>query len=384
MASPSLKRGAGHLASPAADAKKAKANGSITSFFGAPKSKTTATTTTRPAAPAPVSPSFNKQKWVGTLTSEQKELLQLEIDTMDESWLAHLKDEIIKPEFLALKRFLQKEKQSGAKIFPPEEDIYSWSRHTPLHTVKVVVIGQDPYHNHNQAHGLAFSVRPPTPAPPSLVNIYTGIKNDYPSFRPPPNKGGLLIPWAERGVLLLNTCLTVRAHQAASHSNKGWERLTQKAIDVITRVRTRGVVFLAWGTPAGKRITGINRERHCILQSVHPSPLSAHRGFFNNQHFKKCNEWLAERYGSDGIIDWSLFPSKETSAAPLSVVESSSVVANQSAQDKQTVTQSAKEVVVTKKSTKPVEEDDEFEDDIDALEALAASEDSSESGKLGS
>ena len=146
-------------------------------------------------------------------------------------------------------------------------------------TNMVYVIAQDPYHNYNQAHGLAFSVRPPTAAPPSLVNIYASIKNDYPSFVPPPNKGGLLIPWAERGVLLLNTCLTVRAHQAASHSNKGWERLTQKAIDVVTRVRTRGVVFLAWGTPAGKRITGINRDRHCILQSVHPSPLSAHRGF---------------------------------------------------------------------------------------------------------
>lgn len=147
--------------------------------------------------------------------------------------------------------------------------------------MKVVIIGQDPYHNHNQAHGLAFSVRPPTPAPPSLVNIYTGIKNDYPTFQPPPNKGGLLIPWAERGVLMLNTCLTVRAHQAASHSNKGWERFTQKAIDTVARVRTNGVVFLAWGSPAGKRVAGINRQKHCVLQSVHPSPLSAHRGFLS-------------------------------------------------------------------------------------------------------
>ncbi|KAL4885374.1 uracil-DNA glycosylase-like protein [Aspergillus karnatakaensis] len=379
MASPNLKRGAGHLVSPAADAKKAKANGNITSFFGAPKSKTTAMTASKPAAPAPVSSSFNKQKWVASLTSEQKELLQLEIDTLDESWLAHLKEEIMKPEFLALKRFLRKEKESGVKIFPPEEDVYSWSRHTPLHKVKVVVIGQDPYHNHNQAHGLAFSVRPPTPAPPSLANIYTGIKNDYPSFKPPPNKGGLLVPWAERGVLLLNTCLTVRAHQAASHSNKGWERLTQKAIDVVTRFRTRGVVFLAWGTPAGKRITTVNRERHCILQSVHPSPLSAHRGFFNNQHFKKCNEWLAERYGPDEIIDWSLISSKESSTAPLSVVQNSSVIVNHQPQDRKAVVETAKDAVVTKGSMQPVEDDDEFEDDIDALEALAASEDSSKS-----
>ncbi|KAL4939640.1 hypothetical protein BDV06DRAFT_198401 [Aspergillus oleicola] len=374
MSSPTLKRGAGHLAAPVVDAKKSKANGSITSFFGAPKAKTTGMATAKPAAPSPVSPSFNKEKWVATLSPEQKELLQLEIDTMHESWLAHLKEEIVKPEFLALKRFLQKEKQSGAKIFPPEEDIYSWSRHTPLHNVKVVVVGQDPYHNHNQAHGLAFSVRPPTPAPPSLVNIYTGIKNDYPSFIAPPNKGGLLIPWAERGVLLLNTCLTVRAHQAASHSNKGWERLTQKAIDVVTRVRTRGVVFLAWGTPAGKRITGVNRDRHCILQSVHPSPLSAHRGFFNNQHFKKCNEWLAERYGPDGVIDWSLVPKNESGKGPLAVVQSSSVVVNQ--QNEQAETTSTKEIVTTK-STKPTEEEDEFEEDIDALEALAALEEPS-------
>lgn len=163
------------------------------------------------------------------------------------------------------------------------------SRHTPLHKVKVVIVGQDPYHNHNQAHGLAFSVRPPTPAPPSLVNIYTGIKNDYPSFQRPPNKGGLLTPWAERGVLLLNTCLTVRAHQAASHSNKGWERFTQKAIDIVARVRSHGVVFLAWGTPAGKRVAGINRQKHYVLQSVHPSPLSASRGFVSiNSSYLLC------------------------------------------------------------------------------------------------
>jgi uracil-DNA glycosylase len=146
------------------------------------------------------------------------------------------------------------------------------------------MIGQDPYHNVNQAHGLCFSVRPPTPAPPSLKNIYKGLKNDYPSFDPPPNKGGLLIPWAERGVLMLNTCLTVRAHAANSHSGKGWERFTQKAIDIVARVRTHGVVFLAWGTPAGKRVAGVNRQKHSVLQSVHPSPLSAHNGFVSLAH----------------------------------------------------------------------------------------------------
>jgi uracil-DNA glycosylase len=152
------------------------------------------------------------------------------------------------------------------------------SRHTPLHTVKAVILGQDPYHNHNQAHGLCFSVRPPTKAPPSLRNIYKGIKNDYPSFEIPATDG-LLTPWAERGVLMLNACLTVRAHNANSHSNRGWERFTQKAIDIVARVRTHGVVFLAWGSPAGKRVAGVNKQKHCVLQSAHPSPLSAHHGF---------------------------------------------------------------------------------------------------------
>ncbi|KKK20935.1 hypothetical protein P175DRAFT_0502320 [Aspergillus ochraceoroseus IBT 24754] len=376
MASPSLKRGAGHLAAPVVDAKKSKSNGSITSFFGVPKSSS-ATKLTTASAP---SPTFNKQKWVSTLTAEQKELLQLEIDTLDETWLAHLKEEIVKPEFLALKRFLQKEKQSGVKIFPPENEIYSWSRLTPLNKVKVVIIGQDPYHNHNQAHGLAFSVRPPTPAPPSLVNIYKGIKNDYPSFQPPPNKGGLLTPWAERGVLLLNTSLTVRAHQAGTHSKKGWENLTQKAIEVVARVRTRGVVFLAWGENAKKCVAKTGKDKHCVLYSAHPSPLSASRGFFTNQHFKKCNEWLSERYGADGIIDWSLTTVTEKTSAPLATIQSSSVVINSkeslSSEDKPSPSKPAAEKTASSDKPTLAEDDDEFEDDLDALEQLVASAES--------
>ncbi|KAF7155026.1 hypothetical protein CNMCM5623_005234 [Aspergillus felis] len=374
MASPSgLKRNANHLSTPACDAKKPKANGSITSFFGAPKPRPVDVKTLTVSTP---SSNFNKDKWVASLTPEQQELLRLEIDTLHESWLSKLKEELVTPEFLGLKRFLKKERESGAKIFPPENEIYSWSRHTPLDKVKVVIIGQDPYHNHNQAHGLAFSVRPPTPAPPSLVNIYTGIKNDYPTFQPPPNKGGLLIPWAERGVLMLNTCLTVRAHQAASHSNKGWERFTQKAIDTVARVRTNGVVFLAWGSPAGKRVAGVNRQKHCVLQSVHPSPLSAHRGFFNNGHFKRCNEWLAERYGPDGIIDWSLTPKTKTGGPLAAISDPSPVIA-------QVKTSTAKlpdsdpsgeSKVASVKLMDPDGSLDEFDDDVDALEVLAAAE----------
>lgn len=185
--------------------------------------------------------------------------------------------------------------------------VFSRSRHTPLSTVRVVIIGQDPYHNHNQAHGLCFSVRPPTPAPPSLKNMYLALAHDYPSFTPPPRNSGLLTPWAEQGVLMLNTCLTVRAHEAASHQNKGWERFTQKVIDTVAKTRTRGVVFLAWGKPAQQRCKGLGTSgKHLVLQSVHPSPLSAHKGFLTCGHFKKTNEWLKERYGDDGVINWDL------------------------------------------------------------------------------
>lgn len=202
-------------------------------------------------------------------------------------------------------------------MYPFLDLTFPRSRHTPFNTVKVVILGQDPYHNHNQAHGLAFSVRPPTPAPPSLRNMYIGLANDYPTFTPPPNKGGLLTPWAERGVLMLNTCLTVRAHEANSHSNRGWERFTQKVIDLVAAKRTRGVVFMAWGTPAGKRVVKVDQKRHLVLKSVHPSPLSAARGFFTCGHFRKANEWLSQRYGEEGMVDWALvegttvFPKKK-------------------------------------------------------------------------
>lgn len=163
---------------------------------------------------------------------------------------------------------------------------------------------------------MAFSVRPPTPAPPSLRNMYIALKKDYPTFVEPANKGGLLTPWADRGVLMLNTCLTVRAHEAFSHANRGWERFTQKVIDLVARKRTRGVVFMAWGTPAGKRVQKIDKQRHLVLNSVHPSPLSASRGFFDCGHFKAANEWLVKRYGPDGEIDWALKPGNTTKAAP--------------------------------------------------------------------
>ncbi|KAI1127126.1 uracil-DNA glycosylase [Nemania abortiva] len=305
----SLKR-KGAAATAADASKKAKTNGSITSFFGAPKASTSSAGGSASSSFSSSNPAskFNKEAWVATLTPEQKRHLGLEISTLDPSWLALLKDEIVKPEFIALKKFIENEVRSGETVFPPSDDVYSWSRHTPFHTVKCVILGQDPYHNHNQAHGLCFSVRPPTPAPPSLKNMYKALEKDYPSFKPPARSGGLLTPWAERGVLMLNTCLTVRAHAANSHQKRGWEAFTQKVIDLVAQKRTRGVVFLAWGKPAGDRVAKVDTKRHLVLKSVHPSPLSASRGFFDCGHFKKTNEWLSSRYGPDGEIDWNLSP----------------------------------------------------------------------------
>jgi uracil-DNA glycosylase len=142
--------------------------------------------------------------------------------------------------------------------------------------------------------------------------MYIALKKDYPSFVAPPNNGGLLTPWASRGVLMLNTCLTVRAHEAGSHANRGWEKFTQRVMDLVAQKRTRGVVFMAWGTPAAKRVVKIDKKRHLVLTSVHPSPLSASRGFFDCGHFRKANEWLVTRYGEGSEIDWDLVEKEPT------------------------------------------------------------------------
>ncbi|KDE07229.1 hypothetical protein MVLG_02452 [Microbotryum lychnidis-dioicae p1A1 Lamole] len=244
------------------------------------------------------------------------DLLSLECATLDPSWLTLLKAEITKDYFLDLKRFLWKEGVQGpesttAKVFPRARDIYSWSRHCPLDKVKIVVIGQDPYHNEGQAHGLAFSVRPGVAVPPSLRNMYKELSNEYPDFVPP--KTGDLTPWARSGVLLLNTSLTVQAHKANSHAGKGWESFTDKVVHLVDKFGGsdgagklgKGVVFFAWGAWAAKRVAKLDTTKHLVLRSAHPSPLSVHRGFLNNGHFKQANEWLEKKYGPDGIIDWS-------------------------------------------------------------------------------
>ncbi|GAA5842225.1 hypothetical protein JCM3766R1_005071 [Sporobolomyces carnicolor] len=250
----------------------------------------------------------------------EADLLRLECETLDPSWLSLLKDEIRKPYFRQLKEFLWKEglrgtddKDSKGKltVFPPARDVYSWSRYTPLENVKVVILGQDPYHDDGQAHGLCFSVRPGVKVPPSLRNIYKEIKEEFPSFAIPTH--GSLTSLARSGVLLLNTSLTVKPHQAGSHSGKGWETFTDKLVDLVDRFggsgevgkEGKGVVVLAWGAWAAKRVAKMDRKKHLILTSPHPSPLSARRGFFGNGHFKKANDWLEQKYGPGARIDWT-------------------------------------------------------------------------------
>jgi len=224
---------------------------------------------------------------------------------MGKSWYEALQPEFKKPYFRALKDFLIAEHKTQT-VFPAMDNIYSWSRLTPLEDVKVVVLGQDPYHNIGQAHGLSFSVLPPTKLPGSLKNIYKQISTDVPSFRPPTS--GDLTPLAKLGVLWLNASLTVRAHKANSHSKKGWETFTAAVIRAVTsRENGRGVVFFAWGLPAQKTCAslGIDEKKHLVLKSAHPSPLSAHRGFLGNSHFRLANEWLREKYGEGEEINWA-------------------------------------------------------------------------------
>lgn len=244
-----------------------------------------------------------------------RNLLALEIETIEKSWFRHLQGEFRQPYFVKLKQFIAKEQQ-GHTVFPPAADVYSWSRLTPFDKVKVVIIGQDPYHNHNQAHGLAFSVRPPTPAPPSLKNIYKELQQNYPDFQIDNSKGDLT-PWALQGVLLLNTALTVRAHSANSHSKQGWETFTRKVVEALVQDREedgKSLVFLLWGNNAIKMVESLlsksslsHKKNLKVLKSVHPSPLSASRGFFGNNHFKQINDWLFDER-KEKMIDWSIVP----------------------------------------------------------------------------
>jgi uracil-DNA glycosylase len=215
------------------------------------------------------------------------------------SWQAVLRDEFTKPYIEKLETFLSSERTSHT-VFPPQEDVFNALEYTPYENVKVLIVGQDPYHDDGQAHGLAFSVRDGIRLPPSLVNIYKELESD---LGIPRAKTGYLKLWAEQGVLLLNTSLTVRAHEAASHKGKGWEQFTDAVIRAVNAKQER-VVFVLWGAHAQKKVELIDQTRHVVIQSAHPSPLSARNGFFGSKPFSKINTALRE--ASRVEIDWRL------------------------------------------------------------------------------
>ncbi|GHW33084.1 uracil-DNA glycosylase [Vibrio cholerae] len=186
-------------------------------------------------------------------------------------------------------QFVESQRQAGKVIYPPAKDVFNAFRFTEFGDVKVVILGQDPYHGPNQAHGLYFSVLPGVKTPPSLVNIYKELAQDIPGFQIPPH--GYLQSWAQQGVLLLNTVLTVEQGMAHSHANTGWETFTDRVIDALNQHRN-GLIFLLWGSHAQKKGQMIDRQRHHVLMAPHPSPLSAHRGFLGCQHFSKTNQLL--------------------------------------------------------------------------------------------
>ncbi|EGJ99812.1 uracil-DNA glycosylase [Dysgonomonas gadei] len=216
---------------------------------------------------------------------------------IEESWKEQLIDEFDKDYFVKLTDFVRNEYRTK-QIFPPAKLIFNAFEHTPFDKVKVVILGQDPYHNDGQAHGLSFSVPDGMPAPPSLVNIFKEINRD---MGIPVPRSGNLTRWANQGVLLLNATLTVQAHMAGSHQKKGWEAFTDAAIHKLAEGR-ENIVFILWGAYAQKKAAFIDANKHLVLKSVHPSPLSAHNGFFGNNHFSEANKYLK----SKGIepIEW--------------------------------------------------------------------------------
>lgn len=218
---------------------------------------------------------------------------------MHESWKKALSGEFRKDYFVQLVRFLDVERQNGP-VFPKNGEVFTAFKVTPFDSVRVVILGQDPYHDDEQAHGLSFSVKPSTPVPPSLRNIYKELESDL-GFRPV--KHGHLLKWAEQGVFLLNTVLTVRAHQPASHRGQGWEIFTDRVISVLNERQTP-MVFILWGAHAREKKASIDETRHLVLESAHPSPMSASNGFFGSRPFSKANDFLLEK--GIATIDWAL------------------------------------------------------------------------------
>ena len=218
------------------------------------------------------------------------------------SWKSRLAPVFASPPMQALREFLRAEAKAGRTVYPPGARMFAALDHTPFEAVRVVILGQDPYHGPGQAHGLSFSVPPGVPPPPSLQNIFAEIERD-PELRIPRPRHGCLSHWADQGVLLLNAVLSVRAGQAGSHAGKGWEGFTDAVVDLLNRER-EGLVFMLWGSYAQKKGALVDRQRHCVLRAPHPSPLSAYRGFIGCGHFSAANRYLRGRGGR--AIDWAL------------------------------------------------------------------------------
>jgi uracil-DNA glycosylase len=228
-------------------------------------------------------------------TVSEKRLIRLQ-----PQWLALLENEFEAPYMQALSAFLRQRRREGAEIFPPPASIFNAFEQTPPDTVRVVILGQDPYHNPGQAHGLCFSVLPGVPPPPSLLNIYRELQADL-GLSPP--RHGCLLSWAHSGVLLLNSVLTVERSQPGSHQGRGWERFTDRVITCLSDSEVPRV-FMLWGAQAQKKGRSIDRDRHCVLEAPHPSPLSAHRGFLGCRHFSAANAFLESR--GLAAVDWRL------------------------------------------------------------------------------
>lgn len=220
---------------------------------------------------------------------------------LEPGWLKILEKEFDQPYMKALKSFLLQEKQQGHKVYPKGTDIFNAFQHAPFDKVKIVLLGQDPYHGDGQAHGLSFSVQKGVAVPPSLKNMYKELETDLPGFRIPSH--GNLTQWADQGVLLLNATLTVGAHQPGSHQGKGWEAFTDKVISELS-ARKKGLIFLLWGRYAQNKSLLIDSSKHTILKAAHPSPFSAYNGFFGCKHFSKANALLQK----EGIepINWQI------------------------------------------------------------------------------
>lgn len=219
---------------------------------------------------------------------------------LEESWYQYLGAEFEKPYMQQLRQFLRHEKDAKKTIYPKSEHVFNAFKLTPFEKVKVVLLGQDPYHGPNQAHGLCFSVAEGIALPPSLQNIYKELKTD---LGIQPAKTGYLVPWAEQGVLLLNSVLTVEKGQPASHQGKGWEQFTDKVISLLNEEK-ENLVFLLWGAYAQKKGNHIDTTRHCVLKAAHPSPFSAYNGFLGCRHFSKANEFLQKQGKTP--IDWRI------------------------------------------------------------------------------